>query len=96
MNINIENKEKKHRCHICEDSFDNIELHFLNEHSNEGSSEIKKEDKDSESQLYPDDRISIIQEQRSGNEQRFIHFLNENANENDEIIKEVEGTCSNC
>ena len=87
---------KSQRCQICEDIFDNIELHFLNEHSNEGSSEIKKEDKDSESQPDPDDRISIIQEQRSGNEQRFIHFLNENANENDEIIKEVEGTCSNC
>ena len=80
---------KSQRCQICEDIFDNIELHFLNEHSNEGSSEIKKEDKDSESQ-------PIIQEQRSGNEQRFIHFLNENANENNEIIKEVEGTCSNC
>ena len=87
---------KSQRYQICEDIFDNIELHFLNEHSNEGSSEIKKEDKDSESQPDPDDRISIIQEQRSGNEQRFIHFLNENANENNEIIKEVEGTCSNC
>ena len=88
MNINNEkNKAKKHRCHICEDIFDNIELHFLNEHSNDIVKEEKNED--SESLPVPDHHISIVQDQRE-NDHQILHFLNEhsNSNKDNEIITE--------